>query len=164
MTGTTEKTSRHVRFSIVDFVILVLLLAGLIGIGARYDIASRLFSDTVRIDAEITVLAEAISAEEAAVFTKDTVFYTDGAIFGTLTASTTEKTIQYLENASGTLIAQESPDRYDVSSIFTVEVIATDDGYLLNGNRYIAPGSRLVIQGKNVSVTVLVTALTVPQD
>ena len=163
MNGTTEKVSHHVRFSIVDFVLILLVFIGLIGLGARYNVISRLFSETARTDAEITVLAEAISSEEAAVFTKDTVFYTESDKFGPVTAVTPEKATLYRENALGVLTAYESPDRYDVFATFAVEVVATDDGYLLNGNHYIAAGSRLVLRAGNASVTVLVTGLTVSQ-
>ena len=158
-----NKTTRHAHFSVIDFLIILLVLVVLTGIAVRYHIVSRLFSHATLVVAQITVVAANISAEEAAVFTKNTVFSSGESTFGTLTQVTAEKATLYLESPAGTLITYQSADHYDVTATFSVKVVHSEDGYLLGGNTYIAAGSQFVLSAENVSVTVLVTYLDANQ-
>ncbi|MBE6636595.1 MAG: DUF4330 family protein [Ruminococcaceae bacterium] len=158
-----NKATRRIRFSVIDFLIILLVLVSLIGIAVRYQIISRLFSGATLVEAQITVVASNISAEEAAVFAKNTVFSANGSTFGTLTQVSSEKATLYLESPLGTLITYQSADHYDVTATFTAQVVRSEDGFLLGGNTYIAAGSQFVLQAENVSVTVLVTYLDVNQ-
>lgn len=159
MTGTTPTLKKRLRFSVIDFIIVLLILFGIVGIAVRFDLVGRLFSKTEKVDAEISVIAEAISPAEAAAFTDGTVFYCQGETFGTLKSSTSEAALIYVENDSGTLVSYEDETLLDLSAVLTCRLLPTDDGYLLNGNRFIAAGSTFFLQANGVAVTVTVLSI-----
>lgn len=155
----TEKIKNKLSFSIVDFVIIMLAVVLVIGIFARYDVIGKLFEKTSLSDAEITFVAEALSAEEASALTDGTKMYLDGSVFGTLSSVAKENSIIFSEDQSGKLISHESTELYDVTGTVSIKVLKTDSGYLLGGSRFISAGSTFVLKSSGVSVTVTVLSL-----
>lgn len=161
MTGTNIKTPKRFRFSVIDFVIILLLLASLVGIVIRYDLANKLFSKSSLVDAEITFLAEAVTPAEAGAFTVNSRFYENGTLFGTVSSIKSDKALIYTENDNGYLVSYEDETLLDLNGTFLCEVLPTENGYLLNGNRYIAAGSVITLRANGVSVTLTVLSIEV---
>lgn len=159
MTGSHPIAKKHLRFSVIDFIIILLVLAGIIGVAVRFDLVGRLFSKTSQVDAEITFIAEAISPAEAAVFTEGTTFYHQNERFGTLLSASAETALIYAENDAGVLVSYEDETLLDLTGTLSCRVLPTDDGYLLTGNRYIAAGSSFLLQADGIAVTVTVIAI-----
>ncbi len=159
MADKKENQRNRIQFSVIDFIILLLILAGLCGVVLRYDLANRLFSQTALTEARITFVAEAVSPEEAAVFTENTIFYTENSSFGTLTTITSEPAIIFYETSIGALASYEDPKRVDISGSFSSEVLLTDDGYLLNGNTFIAAGSTFTVKAHSASVLITIISI-----
>ncbi len=157
MAESKETKTERVRFSILDFVIILLILISLIGLALRYDLIRKLFNRTALIEARVSFVAEAITPEEAAAFSVDTVFYTENGLFGTLFSAESEPAVLLYENGAGVPVSYESSELRDVSGIFSVSAIFTDDGCLLGGNTYIAAGSRFTVRAAGAAVEITVT-------
>lgn len=153
-------SGRKIPFSVVDFAIIVVVLSLIIGVLARYDVVDRLFSKTSLLNAKVTFVAEAVTAEEAAAFSENNKFYIDGNIFGTLTAVTDPaKALMYRENSLGELVAYEHDSLLDIRGSFTCSVMESNNGYLLGGNRYIAAGSVFTVRADGVAVKITVISV-----
>lgn len=147
-------------FSVIDFAVILVVVALFVGVIARYDVVDRLFSKTSLTNAKVTFVAEAIAPEEAAAFTENNKFYTDGDVFGTLTAvSEPAKALMYRENSEGELVAYEHDTLLDVRGSFTCRVMGSKSGYLLGGNRYIAAGSVFTVRANGVAVKITVISI-----
>ena len=155
-----RNSDRKISFSVIDFAVIIVILALTIGVIARYDVVDRLFSKTSLVDAKVTFVAEAITPEEAAAFPENNKFYTDGDLFGTLTAVTDPaKALMYRENSAGELVAYEHDSLLDIRGSFTCKVMSSKNGYLLGGNRYIAAGSVFTVRAEGVAVKITVISL-----
>lgn len=152
--------NRKTKFSIIDFVIIVVVITLLIGIVARYDIVSRLFSKTSLTEAKVTFVANAISDAEVKALKENTDFYANGEIFGTLTSvSEPVYALIYTEDENGALVAHEDKNSFDVEGTFACKVMKSENGYLLGGNRYIAAGSQFTVRANGVAVTITVISV-----
>ena len=58
MSDTKITATKRLRFSVIDFVIILMVIACLVGVIMRYDLADRLFSKTVLTDARVSFVAE----------------------------------------------------------------------------------------------------------
>ncbi len=153
-------SEKKITFSVIDFAVILVVLSLLVGVIARYDVVDRLFSKTSLTNAKVTFVAEAITEEEAAAFTENNKFYTDGSVFGTLTAVTDPaKALMYRENAAGELVAYEHDSLLDLRGSFTCKVMGSKNGYLLSGNRYIAAGSVFTVRADGVAVKITVISI-----
>ena len=154
-----DKVKRKISFSVIDFVIIVTVLALIVGIVFRYDLLGKLFSRTEPVDVTVSFVAENITKEEAQVFLSDTDFYLDGKIFGRLQSSESLPHSEYLENSSGTLTQITSEQHVDVSGSFLCKAVYTDGGYLLDGKTYIAAGSSFTLRTDTCSIDILILAV-----
>lgn len=155
-----QTSEKRFSFSVIDFAVVIVILSLFIGVIARYNVVDRLFSKTSLQNAKVTFVAEAITSEEAASFTENKKFYTEGEVFGTLTAVTDPvKALIYRENAAGELVAYEHESLLDVRGSFTCKVMGSKNGYLLGGNRYIAAGSVFTVRADGVAVKITVISI-----
>ena len=155
-----KNSDKKISFSVIDFVVIIIIIALFVGVIARYDVVDRLFSKTSLVEAKVTFVAEAITAEEAAAFKENNKFYTDGDTFGTLTAvSDPAAALMYRENSEGVLVPYEHDSLLDIRGSFTCKVISSKNGYLLGGNRYIAAGSVFTVRADGVAVKITVLSI-----
>ncbi len=155
-----KSNSKKISFSVVDFAVIVVVLSLFVGVIARYDVVDRLFSKTSLVNAKVTFVAEAITAEEAAAFTENNKFYTSGDVFGTLTTVTDPvNALMYRENSAGELVAYEHDSLLDVRGSFTCKVMKSNRGLLLGGNRYIAAGSVFTVRADGVAVKITIISV-----
>ena len=154
-----KSNSKKISFSVIDFTIIIVILALLVGIIARYDVVDKLFSKTSLVEARVKFVAEAITPEEASAFNENNKFYIDGEQFGVLTAVTPQKAIMYRENAQGALVSYEHETLIDLKGDFTCKVMKSDSGYLLGGVRYIAAGSVFTVRANGVAVKITIISI-----
>ena len=157
----TNGKSRKLRFSVIDLVIVLITVVLIVGVCARYDIVTRLFSKTSLTEAKVTFIAEAITEDEAEVFDEQTKFYLEGSVFGTLsTVSNPSNALIYVENENGELIAVEDNSLFDLEGTFICKVLrGEDNSFLLDGNRYIAAGSVFTVRANGVAVKITITGV-----
>ena len=165
MTGNQTSTSKKARFSVADFVIVLLILACVVGIIMRYDIVKKLFSKTETYEGHIHFIAESITEGEAAVFTAGASFYTeDGLLFGELLTSDSASAVCYLENSAGELVTYESSELKDVTGSLLCKLVRSDNGYLLDGKTYIAAGSVFTLKSGSALVRITVIGIEIPTE
>ena len=159
MINQQEASAKRPRFSVIDFVILLMVFACLAGVVLRFQLVDKLFSQSALVSGRVTFAAEAVTPEERKIFTENTVFYTDRDSFGILTTVKADPTVLYYENNMGVLIPYEHNTLLDLSGSFSTKLLPTESGYLLNGNTFIAAGSTFTIKAGGASV--LITILSV---
>lgn len=157
----TQTAKKRPRFSIVDFVIIILFLAFIVSIFARYDLIRKLFPGTSRLSADITVTAESISPEEAKRLKSGSVLYLDGDPFGTVKSVNSVNAITYSEDHLGVLKTKEDPALRDVTVVVSSKVSSSDNGYLLNGEKFVSAGSEFVVDFDSVSVKITVLSIKI---
>ena len=156
---TNQKTKKRIPFSILDFIIIATAIAIIIGIFARYDIVKKLFTKTTLSEAKLSFVCEKLTPEQAAAFKEGTKFRTESKSFGTLQNVLSQKALIYVENSDGALISYEDDTLVDISGTFKIKVIRSEDGYLLNGNEYIAAGSVFTVYSNGVRVDITVISI-----
>jgi hypothetical protein len=159
MSDMQETQKSRVRFSVIDFIILLLVIACIVGIVMRYDLAEKLFSDTARVEARVTFIAEAVSPDEANAFRPNTDFHVRDTFFGTLLSAESTPAVIYYENPNGVLSSYEDASRFDLRGSLTVRAVFGENGCLLNGNTFIAAGSVFTLRANSVSVDITVLSV-----
>ena len=157
--NTNENTKTRVTFSVIDFVIILIVIALSAGIIVRYDVVNKLFPKTTLTDAKVTFVAESISQGQVSALKEGEQFYMGGKLFGTLHTVSTDKTLIYTENPDGTLSSSESNELFDAGGSFLIKVTKTDQGYLLGGKQYIAPGSQFEIKANGAAICITIISL-----
>lgn len=152
-------TAKRIRFSVADFVIILMIVACVIGIAMRYDIAEKFFSKTKTIDTEVTFSVTSATENTLGAFTAEAEFMYGDKVFGKLTEFESDTSVQYYENSSGVLTARTVEGLYDISGTFICSLVNSDSGYLLDGTTYIAAGSTFTLKCGTVRMTVLITSI-----
>lgn len=153
--------TKRVRFSVADFVIILMIIACVIGIAMRYDIAEKLFSKTKSEDVRVTFTVTSATDNTYNAFTTGAVFMYGDATFGKLEVADSTPAVQYYENSSGVLTEKKDDGLHDITGTFVCQLVRSDSGYLLDGRTYIAAGSTFVLRCGTVQTTVLITSVGV---
>lgn len=159
MNRNNEKRSL-LRFSIADFIIVLIAIACIVGVVIRSGLAEKILSRTETAEMTVSFKAEALTEKEAEVFTENAIFYLDGKIFGKLVSSSSENAFGYFENDRGVLTEYEKEGLLDVSGSFVCKLATTDSGKLLNGSTYVAPGSVFTLKADNREISVVITGIS----
>jgi hypothetical protein len=174
--GATKANGKSVlrRGNILDLLILLLLVAAIISIGYRYYTKSRPARTDELREAEIAFeIKDAIFTLPSYVKTGDTLYFEDGTVFGTVlnNSSEEENTALYVQGASvvttdesGNFVRVTYPDlsRVDAQGKLRCRVTPEADGsVLLEGNRYITPGSAVRVHTETATFYITVVSVTV---
>ncbi|MBO5648775.1 MAG: DUF4330 domain-containing protein [Clostridia bacterium] len=157
-----NNTQKKHRFNIIDFVLIVTVLACIVGIAVRYNLRSTLTkeSDT----ATVTVVIHKLLEENADhLVVGDTYFYqTTEKTFGTLKSVKTSPAKLRLVDQSGTVSIVHHPDRVD--AVCTLEVrgyYSEESGFMIGGTTYIGCGSNILVRSQNLETEWLVLDIEV---
>ena len=148
--------TKRVKFSVADFVIILMIIACIIGVAMRYDIAEKLFSKTKAEDVRVTFAVSSATDNTNNAFSTGAVFMYGS---GKLEEADSSPAVQYYENSSGVLTEKKNEGFYDITGTFVCRLVSTDSGYLLDGRTYIAAGSTFTLQCGAVRTTVLITSV-----
>ncbi|MBQ8577585.1 MAG: DUF4330 domain-containing protein [Clostridia bacterium] len=155
MNQNQTQTKKH-RFNIVDFVLIIAVLACVIGIAIRYNLSTSLLRGndtaviTVKIDGLLTEYSDALLPGDA--------FYyqTTGNPLGTLlTVETSPAKIRFV-NTDGTVTVANYVDRVDVVCTLEVEGYASENGFMIDGTTYIGSGSDILVRSRNIETQMVV--------
>lgn len=158
------------RPNVLDFLIVLVIIGAAAGIGIRSGVVEKITSNTSAEPARISFIAENISSGSYDYFVKGDAFYSKnlGCYIGTLERATPMPAEILLSTADGQMIVSHSPAvdpndpnsdsyRVDVRGEFISSGLFSTEGFLVNGTTYVAPGSELTLESKNISVVVTVT-------
>ncbi len=169
MNDNSIKKTKKLRPNIIDLLIVVVVLGAVIGIALRMGIVEKVITSSSVEPARISFLVQDINSDSYNYFNAGDVFYSDThkCYFGTLEEKPYDLPAEaYIAGADGTLIKSYSPtdpddptksSRIDVRGKILSSGVFSSEGFLLGGTTYIAPGSKITIESKNITVSITVT-------
>lgn len=156
-----NKTQKKHRFNIIDFALIVTVIACLIGIAVRYNLGASVLqsSDT----ATVTVMIRNLLDDNADQLVVGDKFYyqKSGDLLGTLRSFETSPAHIPNFRLDGTFVEVPYLDRVDVICEIEVEGLLTDDGFMVGGSDYIGCGSSILVRSLNLETEWLVLDIEV---
>ena len=146
------------RFNIVDFLIIVLVIAAVVSVIQRANV-SDVFLAQERVTVEYSFILENIRDTTAEYFAKDTdLFFQSNEDFaGKLVEFSEEPYEVYITLNDGSIAKTTVPEKKNITGKIRVEVKKTEDGYFLEDNYFLAPGCVMYLKFDMIffSITVL---------
>ncbi len=156
-----KNTAKKNRFNIIDFFLVITVLACVIGIAIRYNLSENLVQS--HDSATVTVMIRGLLKENAdQLVVGDNYFYqTSGKPFGTLTSVSTApaKNRDYMNN--GTISVSEYEARVDAICTLEIEGYHSKDGFLIDGATYVGCGSDILVRSINLETQWIVLDIEV---
>lgn len=151
------KTRR--RFNALDFLVLFLILATLLTLVMRGELARRLGLEDVGTDTAYTLFVSAVERDEAALFVAGQTIIdpATGDVLGTIRSAAKENSVVYTVSDRGVVQAAYDRTHFDITLVIDGKAKSTDRGLLLNGVLFATPGDVLEIylSDTRVNATVL---------
>lgn len=163
-TEKTIKSASRVRFNIVDFVLIIAVLACLCGVYLRYNLSEEFGSKTEMGEYVLSFEINGIRYTSADAFPEGDKFFLDGkdTVLGTVLAidSTSPAEIIYTDpRGDYKTIYYPEDSRIDLTGRLLSEGMMTDRGYMLGGNTHITPGQGYYIESPRINVSLTITAI-----
>ncbi|NLZ36273.1 MAG: DUF4330 family protein [Clostridiales bacterium] len=154
----TEKKNK-LRFNVIDLAVIVIIIGAIAGTAIRYNLISRISSTGTSEEASISFIASDLRLSSVDGFVEGDVFYwkQNGIRIGTLESKTRDYNEVYIHNSDFEIIKSYNEQRYDVRGVIKAVGSFTDDGFMLGGTQYIGPGKEMLVQSKNILVTITIT-------
>lgn len=156
------------RLNIIDFLIVVVILGAIIGITLRFGLVERITNQSGLTSARISFLILDINDESWNYFSVGDRFIDaeHDCELGVLESRQFIPAEAFIVNEYGEIFKRNSGNeqRIDVRGVLVGEGTFTDDGFLLGGTNYIAPGSTVHMQSSNIDVYMTVTAIEKVDD
>ena len=156
-----KNTQKKNRFNIIDFTLIITIIACIIGIAVRYNLRETVVKGSDR--ATVTVIIRGILKDNVDQLVAGDEYYNQrsGELIGTLmTFETQPAKIRNLRH-DGTIAVTEYVDRTDVLCTVDVEGIYTDEGFMIGGSEYIGCGSDFLVRSLNLETEWLVVDIEV---
>ncbi|MBR6427501.1 MAG: DUF4330 family protein [Clostridia bacterium] len=154
-----EKRER--RFSVIDFVIILIAVAAIAVAFIKAGLYDRLIVHHEKVEATVTFVLENASEAVLADFKSDAPVYYSEKQISKLDGISSAPQVSYVEGNDGKLIAVESDDRFEIEGRFRCTLTSASDGYLIDGAKYVSPGTELELRLGNSVVTVTVIGLVI---
>ena len=155
MNENNTKTVKSKKFkpNIIDFLIVVVVLGAIVGIILRAGIIEKAAINSSLEKVQISFLIQDINDESENYFNKGDRFYsrTHTCDLGKLETVIPRAAEAFIVDEYGMPIKTESNNhRIDIIGTVIGEGVFTDEGFLLEGVNYIAPGSYILFDSPNV--------------
>ena len=155
MNQTQMQTKKH-HFNIIDFVIIIAILACIIGIAIRYNLGTSLLhgSDT----AYITVKIDGLRTDYLDFLQEGDMFYyqkTGNTVGKLISYQASPAKIRFV-NHDGTITVSHYEDRVDVVCKLELEGYLSSNGFMIDGSTYIGAGSNILVRSRNLETQFLV--------
>ncbi len=166
--NTAQKKNEKLKPNIIDLLLAIIVIGAVIGIALRAGIVDKVVNNTSIEPARISFSIRDINNNSFDYFIAGDHFYSDTyGYLGALEAKPIERPAEmFIAGIDGQLIKTISPsdpenpnknDRIDVEGDLIGSGVFSDEGFLLGGTTYIAPGSTTVIKSKNITVSITIT-------
>ena len=152
----TAKTRKsRMRLNIIDFLIIIVLIGAVVGIAMRFGLVERVTNQAGMTGARISFLIRDINEGSLDYFGIGDTFYDKehDCLLGTLESRQFMYSEAFITNERGEIIKTNVRGAVIGSGTFT------DDGFLLDGVNYVAPGSTIHVQSRDLDVILTVTAV-----
>ena len=164
---TATKKAGKIKPNIIDFIIIIAVIAAIIGIAVRSGVVEEVTLNSHRQTARVSFFVSNISESSGGYFSNGDVFYssTHQCDFGVLEQFRTMPAEDYIVNEYGVLQKKIlSGGRTDVEGTMLCEGVFTEDGFFLEGSNYIAPNSSITVKSKSITVTLTVMDIEAVSD
>ena len=147
------------RFSVIDLVIILIIIAAVAVSFVKTGLYDKLIVHRESVEVTVTFVLENASEAVLSDFSGDAPVYYSEKQISKLDSVSSLPQISYTEGSDGKLITVQSEDRYEIEGRFRCTLTRTGDGYLIDGSKYIAPGTELEIRLGNSVATVTVLSV-----
>lgn len=172
MSDTAKKKGGKLRPNVIDFLIVIVIIGAVCGIALRGGVVEKIATNTSSEQARIHFLVEDISGTSYDAFVPGDDFYSKnhGCYLGKLENPSQMPAEKLIPTLEGGMSASVSPAidvndpnsdsyRVDVRGELVGSGVFSEEGFLVNGSTYIAPGSEFTMESKNVSVTAVIVKI-----
>lgn len=158
-----EKKKR--RFNIIDLLIILALVAVVAAIGFRYNLVEKIGVKSEEDTVVISFLIQDIKETSADALVLGDMFYweVNKMLIGELISKKPSFAEAFIENNEGILVKLYNENSYDVRGEIKAKGKIKDDGFMLGGTQFLAPGKILYVESKNIMVNITITNIT-PTD
>ncbi len=169
MSENNTKTQKKVKFkpNVIDFLIVIVILGAIAGIVMRTGVVDKIVVNNSLEKAQISFIIRDINDESESCFNKGDVFYgkSHACVVGTLESIIPRLAEKYVADASGRLQkTTSSENRIDILGTLIGNGVFTDQGFFIDGSIYIAPGSDITFENKNIEGVLTVTDIQPVND
>jgi hypothetical protein len=158
----TAKQSKKLRLNVVDFLIVIIIIGAIVGIALRFGVIEKVTNQSALKPARVSFLIQDINDLSADYINIGDEFksVTHNCVFGKLESRQILPAEAFVVNEYGQLNKTYSENhRIDVRGTFIVDGTFTEEGFLLAGTNYIAPGSGIRIQSTYIDVYLTVISI-----
>lgn len=167
--NTNDTTRTGLHFNIIDFVIIIAVIACCAGIYIRYNIGGIDEQQDNHITAKAEFLLTDVSEQLCDALTVgSTVYFNFGnepKPIGELSMILSKLPAEQFKTLiDGTIVKTYSDElRFDVRGIITLSGVMTEKGFLFNGEIFIAPGTNFNVQTPEADFNCIVTNITLDE-
>ena len=157
-----RRKSGKLRFNIIDFLIIVIVLGCMAGVVIRYNIIDRIVLDTKRDEVKISFMVSGMTPQIANAIVDGEEFYVVGTSYtlGKLNEHNITNARIVEANDSGLPVESFDDTLRDVRGSFTSYGVHNDDGFFLGGTMFLAPGKTLTAESKSVRFSLIITEIS----
>ena len=157
-TKATGVKAKKIKPNIIDFIIIIAVIAAIIGITIRTGVVEQVTINNNLERARVSFLISGISETSEEYIKNGDVFYsnTHKCTFGTLEQNWSLPAETYTVDEYGVLHKTQINAKSDVRGTMLCIGVFTADGFFLGGSNYIAPGSSVNVKSANIVVTLTV--------
>ena len=157
---TPKKKKNRIKFSGIDVMIVLLVVFCVAGLVVRHGLIDKILRKTELSQAEISFTASSVTQEIAgSVKTGDIITIYGADKVGEIKSINKTSAITLVEKGDGTLEQVTDERLRDISGTVTVSGKMTDNGYMLNGDTYIAAGSKIKVTAGTAVFEILITGV-----
>ena len=164
----TPKKSKKLKPNIIDLLLVIVVIGAIAGIALRAGIVDKVVNNVNVEPARISFAVYDINNDSYDYFIVGDSFYSDThGYIGSLESKPIDRAAEgFITGYDGLLIKTESPsdpenpqknDRIDVFGELIGSGVFSEEGFLLGGTNYIAPGSQVKLESKNITVSATIT-------
>lgn len=155
---TSKKKGTGAGLNLIDFVVILLVVICLFGAVVRVGQVDWFAksSDLAEHEIYFSVTNIAYTSEDALVIGDTVTLVNEQAVLGTLKSiDSVLPSALYVKDAEGNVLSVNYPEanRIDVTGTILSHGKMTENGYLLGGTTYIAPGKTYLVQSEHMDFT-----------
>lgn len=158
MTANDKNKGRKIHFNIIDLLIVLVIIAVAGTVFIRYDFIDKISKAAVEDSARVTLLVQSIREEACnAINDGDGITWVQESLhMGEVVRKEVSPAVLYSSREDGVIIRNESALTYDMRCTIETKGTVSEDGYLINGVSYIAPGRTISIRNHDITLSAIV--------
>ena len=154
-----SQTEKKRKFNLIDLLLLVLVIAAVLALVLRGNLARQIGLEHKGETAEVTLSLSALETSEANLFKEKNTLSdpATGEVFGVIKSVRAENALVYTLNDRGELVRAFDTAKKDLTVVLEATGTQTEKGFLLNASTYASPGDtiRVLCEGEVFTATAL---------